>query len=59
MGRSEDRKENDMTDREWIAQIKTVTNKELLEELDYCNHDAYYDEIYYAIVEEIRRRLEG
>lgn len=48
-----------MTDREWIAQIKTVTNEELLEELDYCNHDTYYDEIYYAIVEEIRRRLEG
>ena len=48
-----------MTDKEWIAQIKTVTNKELLDSLEYCGHDGYYNEIYHPILKEIKRRLNG
>ena len=46
-----------MTDKEWIEQIKTISDEELMEELEWCGHDGYYNDIYYAIVKEIKRRL--
>ena len=48
-----------MTNKEWMKQIKTVTNKELLDTLEYCGHDGYYNDIYYTVLKEIRRRLNG
>ena len=48
-----------MTDKEWIAQIKIVSNKELLNALENCGYDSYYGDIYSAILEELQRRLNG
>lgn len=46
-----------MTDKEWIEQIKNVSDKELMEHLEWCGHDGYYSDLYYPIVKEIKRRL--
>lgn len=46
-----------MTDREWVEQIKTISDKELMEKLEWCGHDGYYNDIYCPIVKEIKRRL--
>lgn len=48
-----------MTDEEWVKGIKDISNKELIRELEYCGHDAYYNHIYYPILKEIKRRLRG
>ena len=46
-----------MTDKEWLEEIKTMSNEELIEELEYCGHDGYYNSTYYPIIEELKRRL--
>ena len=46
-----------MTDKEWIAQIKIVSNKELLNALENCGYDSYYSDIYNAVLDELERRL--
>ena len=46
-----------MTNDEYIAKIKTVSNEELIKTLDYCGHDGYYNEIYYPTLEELCKRL--
>jgi len=46
-----------MTDKEWVEQIKIVSDEELMEKLEWCGHDGYYNDIYYPIVKEIKRRL--
>ena len=47
-----------MTDKEWIEQINKVSNSELIATLIMCNHDHYYDDIYKAVIKEIRKRLD-
>ena len=42
-------------DREKV--ISKLTADELIEELDYCGYDPYYDSLRKPIVDEIRRRL--
>ena len=46
-----------MTDEEWIKNIKNISDQELIEELDNCGHDGYYNDLYYSVVDEIKRRL--
>ena len=46
-----------MTDEEWIKTIPSLTNKELLDKLDYCGYDNYYSKIREPVVAEIARRL--
>ena len=46
-----------MTDTEWIADIKNVSNKELMDKLLSCGHDHYYEDIYRAVITEIKRRV--
>ena len=46
-----------MTNKEWLEQIKRVSDEELIEHLEWCGHDNYYNDIYEAIIEEINRRL--
>ena len=46
-----------MTDKEWVEQIKTISDEELMEKLEWCGHNGYYNDIYYPIVKEIKRRL--
>lgn len=46
-----------MTDKEWIAKIKTISNKELLNALENCGYDSYYSDIYNAVLDELERRL--
>lgn len=46
-----------MTNAEYIKTIPTLTNKELLEELDYCGYDSYYRTIREPVIEEITKRL--
>ena len=48
-----------MTDKEWIEQIEAVSNEELYNSLLYCGHDDYYNNIYRAVVKEIKRRLDN
>ena len=46
-----------MTEKEWLEKMKKSSNKELIESLEYCGHDPYYDELYWPIIKEIKRRL--
>jgi len=46
-----------MTDKEYIAQINQVSNEELIKKLEYCGHDGYYNDIYYAVIKELCQRL--
>lgn len=47
-----------MTDNEWIKTLPSLTNKGLLDTLDYCGYDSYYSKIREPVVAEIARRLE-
>jgi hypothetical protein len=42
---------------EWVSTIQNVSNKELMEALENCGHDGYYNVLYYPIIEELKRRL--
>lgn len=46
-----------MTDNEWLKQIQSISNEELMNSLEWCGHDGYYNSIYYPIIKELRRRL--
>ncbi len=46
-----------MSDKEWLEHIKSVSDEELMEHLEWCGHDNYYNNLYEPIVKEIRRRL--
>lgn len=46
-----------MSDKEWLEQIKSVSDKELMEHLEWCGHDNYYSDLYEPIIKEIKRRL--
>lgn len=46
-----------MNDKEWLENIQTISNKELIEVLEHCGHDGYYNSIYYPIIKELKRRL--
>ena len=46
-----------MTDKEWIDKVKSMSNAKLIDTLKYCGHDGYYNNLYYPIVAEIKRRL--
>ena len=46
-----------MSDKEWLEQIKSVSDKELMEHLEWCGHDKYYNDLYKPIIKEIKRRL--
>lgn len=48
-----------MTDEEWVKGIKDISNDELLNTLEVCGHDGYYNHIYFPIIKEIKRRLRG
>ena len=50
-------KEQTMSDKEWLEQIKSVSDKELMEHLEWCGHDNYYNDLYEPIIKEIKRRL--
>ena len=45
-----------MTDKEWIKNIKNISDKELLESLEYM-YASYYPDLVLACVKELRRRL--
>ena len=42
-----------MTDKE----LKDISNIALIRKLEWCGHDGYYNDIYYPILKEIKRRL--
>lgn len=46
-----------MSDKEWLEQIKSVSDEELMESLEWCGHDNYYSDLYEPIIKEIKRRL--
>lgn len=46
-----------MTDKEWLQQIQSISNEELMNSLEWCGHDGYYNSIYYPIIKELRHRL--
>ena len=46
-----------MSDKEWLEQIKSVSDEELMEHLEWCGHDNYYNNLYEPIIKEIKRRL--
>lgn len=50
-------KEKTMSDKEWLEQIKSVSDEELMEHLEWCGHDNYYNDLYESIIKEIKRRL--
>ena len=38
-------------------ELKTATNEELIDKLDYCGYDSYYDKYRADIVAEIKKRM--
>lgn len=46
-----------MTDKEFVENITTVSNEELFRVLDLIGCDGYYKDIYYPVIEELKRRL--
>ena len=46
-----------MSDKEYVANIPNLSNKKLIDGLEWCGHDSYYNVMYYPIVKEIKKRL--
>ena len=46
-----------MTDEEFVANLRNIDNEKLIQSLQNCGHDGYYNDLYYPIIEEIKRRL--
>lgn len=46
-----------MTDKEWIENLPSASNKELMESLDYFGYDNYYRTCREPLVAEITKRL--
>ena len=46
-----------MNDEEFLANLKNIDNKKLIQSLQSCGHDGYYNDLYYPIIKEIKRRL--
>ena len=46
-----------MTDEEFLANLGNIDNEKLIQSLQSCGHDGYYNDLYYPIIEEIKRRL--
>lgn len=46
-----------MTDKEWIENLPSASNKELMESLDYFGYDSYYRTCREPLVAEITKRL--
>lgn len=38
-------------------ELSTISNTELLKKLEWCDHDGYYNDVYYPVLEELCRRL--
>ena len=48
-----------MTDKEFVENIGIVETEKLLNTLEYIGCDGYYKDIYYPVIEELRRRLKN
>lgn len=46
-----------MSDEEFLANLGNIDNEKLIQSLQSCGHDGYYNDLYYPIIEEIKRRL--
>ena len=46
-----------MSDEEFLANLQNIDNEKLIQSLQNCGHDGYYNDLYYPIMEEIKRRL--
>ena len=46
-----------MADKEYIANIKNVSSKELIEDMIYYGVDGYYRDLWASTLKEIARRL--
>ena len=46
-----------MTEKEYVDYLDVLTNDDLIEELKYCGHDSYYNDMYYSILDEIKKRM--
>ena len=42
---------------EFLANLRNIDNEKLIQSLQNCGHDGYYNDLYYPIIEEIKRRL--
>jgi len=46
-----------ITDEEFLTNLQNIDNEKLIEFLENCGHDGYYNDLYYPIIEEIKKRL--
>lgn len=46
-----------MSDEEFLANLQNIDNGKLIQSLKSCGHDGYYNDLYYPIIKEIKRRL--
>lgn len=46
-----------ISDEEFLANLQKIDNEKLIQSLQSCGHDGYYNDLYYPIIEEIKRRL--
>lgn len=46
-----------MTTEEYVKNIQNVSNEGLMEDLEICGHDGYYNGLYYPVIKELKRRL--
>ena len=47
-----------MTDKEYIENIDKVDTNTLFENLEYYGFDSYYRDLWYATIEELKKRIE-
>ena len=47
-----------MTDKEYVNTLPNVSNKELIERIEWYGCDPYYNEAWSATMDELKRRLE-
>jgi len=47
-----------MTDKERIENIKRLTSRELIEDLEFFGCDPYYYDLWEVVLKEVKRRLD-
>lgn len=47
-----------MTDKEYISNIRKIETDELFQQLESFGYDPYYGDLWVAVVDELKRRIE-
>lgn len=48
-----------MTDKEWFDNLRNASISDLIKDLEWFNCDPYYKDMWIAVIDELKRRVEG